>query len=149
MLNNGNGTFTGGPLDKIIILRDINTGRFHVCFMEEMPFPGPIKEVELTEIVRLKSKMHHTEGTATIDEAKVEMAKMKAKLVLPPENYDIDPVDWDGIIPIVAVVPNWRLGTPKVAQLDPVVESPSEPKKPEAKKDPADADSRFSWLEVD
>jgi len=108
LINNGDGTFIGGPLDKLVILRNVQTGRFHVCFFEEAPFPGPRQEVSDAEIVRLKSKMHHTEGGASLEEAHKHFGEMRNKILMDDENYDLDPIPWDGQIPIVTVVPNWR-----------------------------------------
>lgn len=107
LLRHDDDTFTGGPLDVLCILKDINTGRFHAAFFEEKPMPGPVKPVHETEVVRLKSTMHHTEGSDTLEGALVHLNELSVQIQLPEENVWKDPIDWDGQ-PAVWLKPNWR-----------------------------------------
>jgi hypothetical protein len=109
LVKNGDGTFTGGHLDVWCILHDENTGRYHAAFFEEKPMPGPQPELKDIKIVRLKSKMHHTEGAEDLDGANKHLDEFAAKIKVPDENIQRDPIPWDGIIGIVRVVENWRL----------------------------------------
>lgn len=102
------GTYTGGPLDALMVLRNVETGRFHAAFFEEMPFPGPVIPVDRIEAVRLRSKMHHTEGAETFEQALVHLDDLAKKIILPESNIFRDaPRDWDGA-PCIRVVLNWR-----------------------------------------
>src|SRR4051794_9701033 len=118
LIANGDGTFIGGPLDVLVLLRDVNTGRFHACFAEEAPMPGPIGDVGALSFVRLKSKRHHTEGAATREEGERHVDELAAQILLQPENVSKEPVDWDGA-PFVTLVENWRRGTPRPVSLAP------------------------------
>ena len=114
MLSNPDGTFMGGPLDVLCILHDVNTGRYHPAFFEEAPFPGPVADVRATTIVRLKSKMHHTGGFATLAEAVDNLDNdLSVKLKVPPTNVWRAPRDWDGELGIVWLEPNWLLSVSK------------------------------------
>lgn len=73
--------------------------------------PGPIVPVDKLEVVRLKSKMHHTEGAETLEEAREHLADLASKVELPEGNV------WDGedqvrdvaeAGPDVMVAPNWK-----------------------------------------
>lgn len=108
MIQNENGTFTGGPLDVLCILNDVTTGRYHAAFFEEKPFPGPVESVKNTDLVRLKSKMHHTEGSDTIEGALEHLVDLSEKLIVPSDNIWKDPIEWDGELDMVLLVPNWR-----------------------------------------
>jgi len=109
LLDNGDGTFTGGPLDVLCILHGRTTGRFHVAFFEEKPFPGPAPPVGGTGPVRLKSKAHHTQGNASLAEALGELHEMSTKIQLPEENVWAETaMPWEGEVGIVWVVPDWR-----------------------------------------
>lgn len=108
MINNGNGTFTAGRLDVLCILHNVNTGRYHAAFFEEHPLPGEVKSIEETDIVRLKSKMHHTTGSDTLEGALEHLEELSEQIIVPEENIKKDPIDWDGEIGIVFVWENWR-----------------------------------------
>lgn len=108
MINNGNGTFTAGGLDMLCILHDVNTDRYHAAFFEEHPLPGEVKSIEETDIVRLKSKMHHTTGSDTLEGALEHLKELSEQIIVPEENIKKDPIDWDGEIGIVFVWNNWR-----------------------------------------
>lgn len=109
----GEGSATGGPLDFICILRDIHTRRFHPCFVEEHPLPGPTLSVEDTEIVRAKSKMHHTGGFDTFEEAQAYVRDdFSKKLIVPDGNVAVNhAINWDSQdIAFVVILPNWTIG---------------------------------------
>jgi len=108
MIQNEDGTCTGGPLDVLCVLHDTANGTFHAAFFEEKPLPGPVKSVEETDAVRLKSKMHHTDGNPTKEEALGVLADLSTKIKIPPENIWTDPIPWDGTVGIVWLIPNWR-----------------------------------------
>ena len=112
LIKQEDGTYFAGPLDVVCILHNVKTGIFHPAFFEESPLPGPVPTVEDTTVVRLKSKMHHTEGYRTIEEAKVGLAtELRSKIKVPDSNVSEDPVPWDGELGIVWIYPNWlRLG---------------------------------------
>jgi hypothetical protein len=108
---NGDGTYTAGPLDVMVILQDVNTRRYHVCFLEEHPFPGPLHETEEAHPVRLMSRMHHTGGADDFAQAQKQLDELRTKLTLMDENVDRDQVHlWNGQQGIVWLVDNWRAG---------------------------------------
>lgn len=108
LIDNGDETFTAGPLDVICILKDERTGRFHPAFFEEKPLPGPVESVDETSVVRLKSKMHHTEGFEKLEDAIKNLSDdLGAKIKLPKTNICVEPIDWDGHIGIVWICYNW------------------------------------------
>ena len=107
LFRNDDGTFTGGPLDVLCIFKNIHTGRYHAAFLEEKPMPGPVKSVADTQVVRLKSTMHHTEGSATLAGALIHLNELSIQIKLPEENVWKDPIDWDGN-PAVLLKSNWR-----------------------------------------
>lgn len=102
------GKFIGGPLDVLCILHDITTGRYHAAFFEESPFPGPVKDVRKTDIVRLKSKMHHTTGSDSLEGALMHLKELSENIEVPEKNIWKEPQEWDGTIGIVWVKENWR-----------------------------------------
>ena len=108
-MQNGD-SLVAGPLDVVCIRKHSKTDRFHAFFYEEKPLPGPTKSSEETNPVRLKSKMHHTQGFDTFDEAKAEIDEMreKKKLKIDDENvWTESALDWNGDVEQVAVK-NWR-----------------------------------------
>lgn len=96
-----------GPLDVAVILHDVTTGRYHAAFFEDHPLPGPVLAAEDVGLVRLKSKMHHTEGAPDLAGALVHLDAMVDKMVIPIENIWREPEPWDGQIGLVWVVPRW------------------------------------------
>jgi hypothetical protein len=111
LIRNDDGTFTGGPLDVLLILCNVEEGTFHAAFLEEKPFPGPIGNVQETRTVRLKSKMHHTGGTTDFVEAQQHLEALRQQIDVPDENVVNRPVAWSGS-PFVVMVPNWRVQPP-------------------------------------
>lgn len=108
MIDKGNGTYEAGPLDVLCILHDVNTGKYHAAFFEESPFPGKVESMEEMEVVRLKSKMHHTAGSETLDGALAHLKELSEKIIVPDENVKKEPIDWNGEIGITFVWENWR-----------------------------------------
>jgi len=109
LLEQKDGKYLVGPLDALMILHDVNTNKFHASFFEESPFPGPVPSVEDTKMVRLKCHASHTEGSKTIEGARVHLDKLLEGLVIDPENvFKSDPVEWDGELGVVLFLPNWR-----------------------------------------
>lgn len=86
MLDNGDGTYTGGPFDVITIWHDMTSGRYHAVLFNESPLPGPVGEAKDTMLIRLKSKMHHTGGAETFEEALDHLEDLAEKIKLPEEN---------------------------------------------------------------
>ncbi len=100
----------GGPLDFICILHDVREGRFHPCFVEEKPMPGPVLPPDEVKVVRAKSKMHHTGGFDTFEEAQAYVREdFSKKLALPEGNVALkQAINWDsGNFAFVVCVPNW------------------------------------------
>lgn len=102
LMPNGDGTYTGGNQDIICILNDVNTGKYHAAFFEESPLPGGNEEVGF---LRLKSKMHHTQGAETIEDAFKHVDDMRQKVHVSDDNVWREPKDWDGTQGLVWVVP--------------------------------------------
>lgn len=96
MIQNDDGTFTAGPLDVLCILHVEKDGRFYPAFVEERPLPGPVPDPKDMTFARLKSKMSHTSGFATLEEAKVSLREDLAKK-LSCLNVLEEPILWDGI----------------------------------------------------
>lgn len=109
LIENGDGTYTAGPLDVLCILHDETKGTFHPAFFEEAPMPGPVQDVRDLTFVRLKSKMHHTTGFPSHAEALANLTEsLAARIHVPAENVWSDPKNWDGDLAQVWVVCNWR-----------------------------------------
>lgn len=108
MMDNGNGTYTAGVLDVLCILHNVNTNRYHAAFFEECPFPGEVKPIKEMKVVRLKSKMHHTEGSEALEGALEHLKELSEQIIVPIENIRKEPVDWNGEIGITFVWDNWK-----------------------------------------
>lgn len=108
LIEQGDGTAIGGPLDVICLLQDVNTGRFHPCFIEEYPLPGPIKDSTAPGPVRLKSRMHHSAGADTLEGGLKLLEELTKMIFLEPGNVLREPVRWNGVIGFVLVMDNWR-----------------------------------------
>lgn len=65
---------------RILIQLAEDTGRFHPCYYRMAPLPG-----NTVEPMRYKSKGHHTEGFATLEEAQENAAGLAAGLPIPVE----------------------------------------------------------------
>lgn len=102
--------FTAGPLDVLCVLHDTMTDRYHLAFFEEAPTPGPVPPFDEMELVRLKSKMHHTQGAESMAEALLHMDEMLANdIELPESNICRDAaMPWGGDLGITLMVRNWR-----------------------------------------
>jgi hypothetical protein len=116
MIDNGNGTFTAGEADIICILK-LPTNTYHVAFFEEHPFAGQVKPIKEEPMLRLKSKMHHTKGSLTLEGAQVHLDDMRTKLIVLDSNVIRDraievqdPVN-------VWVVPNWIKENKQLAEV--------------------------------
>lgn len=103
------GTYVAGPADILCILK-LPAGTFHVAFFEEHPMPGPIRPIDELDVLRLKSKAHHTIGGKTLEEAQIHLSEMRAKIKLPDENVvgdkEIEVIDSVN----VWILPNWKKG---------------------------------------
>jgi hypothetical protein len=108
LIPKGDGTYMCGPLDVACILHDVAKDRYHAAFFYEKPFPGEVPSVEETCLVRLKSKMHHTEGAPTLEEAQIHLDELLETLTIDEENIWRDAQPWDGGVGIVWVVENWK-----------------------------------------
>lgn len=107
LMPNGNGTFMAGPFDVLCILHRFG-GRFHAAFFEENPMPGPYPDrLEDVKVVRLRSRMHHTEGAETIEVALMQLGELTKKISVPPTNIWLKPIMWDGGESIVFLRDNW------------------------------------------
>jgi len=109
MIIQGKDSATGGPLDIWCILHNVKKGTFHPAFFEEAPFPGPVPGVEKVKTGRLKSKMHHTTGFRSLEEAQRDLRdNALTSLVVDQRNFSEHPILWDGNIPLIWLTPNWR-----------------------------------------
>jgi hypothetical protein len=108
LVSKGDGSFLAGPFDVLCILHNRETGRFHPAFFEDHPFPGPRPErFEDIKVIRLKSRMHHTEGATTLEGALRQLADLTKQISVPVTNIWLKPKAWDGDIGLVWVVDNW------------------------------------------
>lgn len=118
LIKNDDGTYTAGPLDAMVILHDVTTGRYHPAFFVEAPFPGPPSDVEVQPIVRLKSQLHHTKGAATLVEAQVLFDEMSGKIQISEHNQVRGAeIPWTGELGLVWVVSNWRKARKSLAEV--------------------------------
>lgn len=119
LLAKGDGTHIAtSSADLFCILHDKKAKRFHVAFFEESPMPGPIREVKDLEVLRLKSRMHHTEGAPTLKEAKVHLAELRRKIEVSDLSVLEEPLPWDGQVGIVLLSVNWVRENRKVVRKD-------------------------------
>ena len=108
LIQNANNTFTAGPFDVLLILYDVDNGTYHPAFFEEAPMPGPVLEVQEVEIVRLRSKMHHTTGARTIEDAQVLFDELATQIEVRDENrWKHRIVPWDGVPRVMLLERNW------------------------------------------
>lgn len=108
LISKGDGSFMTGPFDVLCILHNRETGRYHPAFFEDHPFPGPQPvRIEDVKVVRLMSKMHHTEGASTFEGALRQLADLKHQIDVPVTNIWLRPKPWDGNTGLVWVVENW------------------------------------------
>lgn len=107
LLQNENNTFETGCLDVICILHDETTDKYHAAFFQEAPMPGGYEVNENLSFVRLKSSMHHTGGSDTLEGALEHVNQLKNKIHVPDKNVWLEPKEWDGQIGIVWIVPRW------------------------------------------
>jgi hypothetical protein len=104
-IENGDGTVTVGPLDVIVILKI--GAKFHACFAAEKPFPGPVKPAKEVVAVRLKSAMHHTTGTDTLEQAQAEVEEMLKKMKIDATNvFKSEAIEVDDPI-FTVITANW------------------------------------------
>jgi hypothetical protein len=105
----GDGTYFSGPLDVILIYRHMDEGTFHPVVYQWHPMPGLIPEVGDVDFVRLNSKMHHTAGFASLEEAQENVRnELQPMLNMADENVMLDPpYPWFGETGDVIMVTNW------------------------------------------
>jgi len=109
LIDNGDGTCFCGPSDIVYILR-LPNDRYHVVFTEEHPMPGPIRDIETLEVLRMKSKMHHTTGADDFAGAQQHLQEMLTKLKIQPENV-VSEVAFDSDDPVRSfMLANWTRG---------------------------------------
>jgi hypothetical protein len=118
--NEKENTYTGGPFDVIVILKHFSEGTYHAAFIEEVPLPGPVPDVESTNVVRLKSKFVRLMGAKTFEEASKHLEDLARKIELPEGNvvrsgYYL----WDGQ-PLVVIANNWRVKNQRFEDVRPV-----------------------------
>lgn len=106
LIDNKNGTYTAGQADIIVILH-LPSGTFHPAFFEEHPLPGQTKPIIEESFLRLKSKMHHTQGALTLEGAQKLLDEMRDKIILPDANVIRDKAI-DVMEPVNTwILPNW------------------------------------------
>ncbi len=106
LIEKGDGTFTGGEGDVICIL-ELPEGTFHTAFFEEHPMPGQVKPIAEEDFLRLKSRMHRTEGSKTLGEEQLKLDEMRIKIEIPDNNAIRDKAIKVDDPLNVWVVPNW------------------------------------------
>jgi len=75
------------------ILHNTSSDRWHPVLFTESPLPGP---EELGKPIRHKSRMHHTKGFATRDEA-ITSAREELAVKVPGAKFALDAdLSWDG-----------------------------------------------------
>ena len=109
LVRKDDGTFQAGPADIMCILK-LPTGTFHVAFFEEEPILGPKQPISELDAARLKSKMYHAIGSATLADEQIRAKKLRLKIKLPNENVLLDEVIEAEDPEAVWVVPNWTRG---------------------------------------
>ena len=109
LIANGDGTYSAGALDVIMIYHNVDAGTFHPVFYEESPMPGPVPDHGDVTVVRLKSSLHRTTGFDSLEEAQENVRnEMRLKFILPGANVAIEKaIPWDGELGDVKVVQNW------------------------------------------
>ena len=110
LIDQGDGTSLAGPADIICIL-GLPAGTFHVTFFEEKPMPGPVRPTEELEAIRLKSKMHHTQGAPTLEGAREQARELRERIVVSDENVMTDEAVMVEDPVSVWVLPNWTRGS--------------------------------------
>ncbi len=107
LIAKGDGTHLVGPADLVCILHDHSTNRYHVAFFEESPLPGPVKPLDQMGFLRLKSKMHHTGGAPTLQEAEQHVVELRKTLDILDSSVLLEPLDWDGQMGLCLISTNW------------------------------------------
>ncbi len=107
LMQRGDGTFDAGQADVLCVLKDVNTGRYHAAFFEEHPLPGNPKPISELDFIRLKSKMHHTEGSDSLNGALVHLQELSEKIHIGKQCIWKQPIDWNGECSVVMTLPNW------------------------------------------
>lgn len=110
MIPKDDGTYITGPFDVIGILHDTAKERFHACLWVDHPLPGGSPP----GVVRLKSKLHHTEGSESFEGAVQHAHEMREKIEVADRNVWLERervvarnFDKDGFADVM-VVPDWR-----------------------------------------
>lgn len=81
-----------GPYDVISMVKDTSTGRYHLYMLYESRMPGlEDTDPDQLRVIRLKSKMHHTEGAATYEDALEQLAEMRTLIQIADENVWVKP----------------------------------------------------------
>ncbi|MFY9227909.1 MAG: hypothetical protein WAO28_01085 [Candidatus Microsaccharimonas sp.] len=109
LIPKGDGTFTSGPLDIILIYHNVEADTFHPAFYREHGMPGPPELASEQDFVRLMSDKHHTDGLPTLEEAQEFVrTTMQPTFGVPDRNIVLDPpYPWHGQIGDVMIVQNW------------------------------------------
>lgn len=107
LIRNDDGTYSAGPLDAILVLHHVQTGRYHAALFLERPFPGPLEPFNEVRIVRLVSRGHHTDGSDTLEGAQDHVDQLKSTVDV-HGNVFRDPVAWDGRQGVVLIRENWH-----------------------------------------
>ena len=109
LIEQEDGTYLTGNFDVLCVLYDPVAKRYHAAFFEEKLSPGEGPATKDALGVRLKSKMHHTEGTSDLEMALVHLDDLAAKIKVPVENIWREPRMWDAnAVACVWLEPNWK-----------------------------------------
>lgn len=100
-----------GLFDVLGIVQDSVTKKYHLYLWEEKPFPGPYNPNP--DIVRLKSKFHHAEGTDTLEETIERIEALRKNITIEDANVwttseQVMTKDMSQGYAGVVVLPNWK-----------------------------------------
>src|SRR5436309_1563046 len=107
LIPNDDGAYIGGVLDVLCILHNVVTDTYHAAFFEESALPGG-QDISDLNVVRLRSKMHHTEGTTDLESAKKQLKDLANRIKLDSTNITEKPVEWSGELGITLLARNWK-----------------------------------------
>lgn len=110
LIDQGDGTFLAGPADIMCIL-GLPSGKFHVAFFEEKPMSGPVRPIEELAVIRLKSKMHHTQGASTLEGAREQIRELRERIVITDGSVMTDEVITVEDPVSTWILPNWIKGS--------------------------------------
>ncbi len=116
LVDNGDQTFTAGPLDLLVILKMQDTGRYHVCFAEEYLVPGYVSVIRDVTTMRILPRMVGSEGAATLAEAQVLLDDLRKHIKIGDRNVFRDGARLVDDPSFAVLTTNWLQGFAPVVQ---------------------------------